>query len=68
MLVEEDEIAAGMVFALRTHRLIAEGGGAVALAAALAGKLPALSGPLAIVISGSNVAPATILTLPAYTN
>ncbi|HEY1616720.1 MAG TPA: pyridoxal-phosphate dependent enzyme [Streptosporangiaceae bacterium] len=68
VLVDEDEIAAGMVFALRTHRLVAEGGGAVALAAALAGKLPALVGPLAIVISGSNVSPAAILALPGATD
>lgn len=62
-LVDEDEIAAGMLFALHTHRLVAEGGGAVALAAALAGKLPALTGPLAIIISGSNVSPAAVLAL-----
>jgi threonine dehydratase len=65
VLVTEDEIAAAMVFALSVHRLLAEGGGAVGLAAALAGKLPPQDGPLAIVISGGNVDPAAILALAA---
>jgi threonine dehydratase len=68
VLVTEDEIAAGMLFALSVHRLVAEGAGSVALAAALAGKLPPVTGPVAIVISGGNVDPAAVLALaPAGT-
>jgi threonine dehydratase len=63
VLVSEEEIAAGMVFALTVHRVVAEGGGSVALGAALAGALPRLTGPLAIVISGGNVDPATVIRL-----
>lgn len=63
VLVTEDNIAAAMTFALRTHRVVAEGGGSVALAAALAGLLPAPDGPLAIVLSGGNTDPAAVLAL-----
>jgi len=45
------------------HRVLAEGGGAVALGAALAGKLPQPAGPLSVVISGGNVDPAAVLSL-----
>jgi threonine dehydratase len=65
VLVTEAEIAAGMVFLLDTHRLVAEGGGAVATAAALAGRLTGLDGPLAIVVSGGNTDPAAIVALRA---
>jgi threonine dehydratase len=64
VLVTEEEIAAAMRFALRTHRVVGEGGGTVALAAALAGKLPQAAGPVAIVISGGNVDPEAVLALP----
>jgi threonine dehydratase len=63
VLVTEDEIAAAMTFCLSVHRVLAEGGGAVGLGAALAGKLPRPDGPLAIVISGGNVDPAAVLAL-----
>jgi threonine dehydratase len=63
VLVSEAELAAAMVFALSVHRVVAEGGGSAALAAALAGKLPPLDGPLAIVVSGGNVSPAAVLAL-----
>ena len=63
VLVTEAEIAAAMVFLLSTHRLIAEGGGAVGTGAALAGRLGDLDGPLAIVVSGGNADPAAILAL-----
>jgi threonine dehydratase len=65
VLVSEDEIAAAMTFVLSAHRVVAEGGGTVGVAAALAGKLPELDGPLAIVVSGGNVSPAAILKLAA---
>ena len=63
VLVTEDQIAAAMTFCLSVHRVLAEGGGAVALGAALAGQLPRSAGPLAIVISGGNVDPAAVLSL-----
>jgi threonine dehydratase len=63
VLVTEDEIAAAMTFCLSVHRVLAEGGGAVALGAALAGQLPRSAGPLAIVVSGGNVDPAAVLSL-----
>jgi threonine dehydratase len=65
VLVTEAEIAAAMIFALRVHRVVAEGGGAVGLGAALAGKLSVLHGPVAIVVSGGNVDPAAVLALEA---
>src|SRR4051794_8911427 len=56
--VTEDEIAAGMVFAARHLRLVAEPGGAVGLAALLAGKAGAVTERTVVVISGGNVDPA----------
>ncbi len=63
VLVTEAEIAAAMVFLLGSHRLVAEGGGAVGVGAALAGRLTGLDGPVAIVVSGGNTDPAAILAL-----
>lgn len=71
VLVSEGEIGAGMRFALERHRIVVEGGGAVPIAAALAGKLTAsatngwtgLDGPLALVVSGGNVDPEVVLRL-----
>lgn len=63
VLVTEAEIAAAMVFLLSGHRLVAEGGGAVGVGAALAGRLTGLDGPVAIVVSGGNTDPAAILAL-----
>lgn len=55
--VTEDEIAAAMAFAARQLRIVAEPGGAVALAAALAGKAGPLTERTVIVVSGGNVDP-----------
>src|SRR5580693_4204973 len=66
VLVTEAEIAAAMTFSVSAHRVLAEGGGAVGLAAALAGKLPRLAGPVAIVISGGNVSPAAVAALDGW--
>ena len=55
--VTESEIAAAMAFAARQLRIVAEPGGAVALAAALAGKAGPLSERTVIVVSGGNVDP-----------
>lgn len=55
ILVSEQEIAAGMTFALGRHQLVVEGGGAVGMAAVLAGKVKNMGEKTAIVISGGNV-------------
>lgn len=53
-LVSEDEIASAMAFMLEAHHLVVEGGGAVGIAALLAGKVtPGLH--TAAIISGGNV-------------
>lgn len=54
--VGEEEIAAAMRF-LHTEGITAEGGGAVGVAAALAGAVPPCGGPVVVVVSGGNVAP-----------
>jgi threonine dehydratase len=56
--VSEAEIEAAMIFAARHLRLVAEPGGAVALAALLAGKAGTISERTVVVISGGNVDPA----------
>ena len=63
VLVTEAQIADGIRFATTAHRILAEGGGAVPLAAALAGLLPAPAGPVAIVVSGGNISPAAVAAL-----
>jgi threonine dehydratase len=55
--VSEDEVAAAMAFAARHLRLVAEPGGAVALAALLAGKAGESKGRTVVVVSGGNVDP-----------
>ena len=55
--VNEDEIAAAIAFAARQLRIVAEPGGAVALAAALGGKAGPLTERTVIVVSGGNVDP-----------
>jgi threonine dehydratase len=55
--VTEEEVAAAMAFAARQLRIVAEPGGAVALAAALAGKAGPLTERSVIVVSGGNVDP-----------
>lgn len=53
--VDEDEIAWAMLMLLEQAHLVAEGAGAVGLAALLAGKLGADPGRVALVVSGGNV-------------
>ena len=57
--VSEAEVEAAMRFAFSTLRLVAEPGGAVALAALLAGKAGDVPEDSVVVISGGNVDPAT---------
>ena len=55
--VTEEETAAAMAYAARHLRLVVEPGGAVALAAALAGKAGPLTERSVILLSGGNVDP-----------
>lgn len=55
--VSEAEIEAAIAFAARQLRLVVEPGGAVALAAALAGKAGNLSESSVILVSGGNIDP-----------
>lgn len=55
VVVSEEEIAAGMRLSLERHHLVVEGGGAVGIAAVLAGKVTHMGKQTAIVISGGNV-------------
>ncbi|UUL83246.1 threonine ammonia-lyase [Sphingomonas qomolangmaensis] len=55
--VSEEEVRVAQRFAARRLRLVLEPGGAVALAALLAGKLPAKAGTL-VLLSGGNTDPA----------
>ena len=55
--VAETEIEAAMVFAFRHLRIVAEPGGAVALAALLSGKAGEVPDGTVIVVSGGNVDP-----------
>ncbi len=57
--VGDQDVARAMNFAFRALKLVAEPGGAVALAALLAGKFDARDKTVAITLSGGNVDPAT---------
>lgn len=66
LVVSEEEVAAAMVFAFRNLRIVAEPGGAVALAALISGKIDAPDGTV-VVISGGNVDPALYAEILAAT-
>lgn len=53
--VGEDEIADAMVFLAERAKLVAEGAGAVGVAALLGGRLDAVAGTTAVIVSGGNV-------------
>lgn len=55
LLVTEKEIAGAMAFALEEHHQVVEGGGAVALAALMHGKVKDVGENVVVVISGGNV-------------
>jgi threonine dehydratase len=55
LTVSDAEVAQAMRLAFRHLKLVVEPGGAVALAAALAGRLPTAGRTIAIVVSGGNV-------------
>jgi threonine dehydratase len=54
--VSEPEIAEGIRYLARAHGIVAEGAGAVAVAAALSGRLDRGEGPLVVVVTGRNIA------------
>lgn len=56
MLVSEEEISGAVAHLWIQEKLVGEPGGAVAVAAALNGKIPG-EGPLLLVLSGANVSP-----------
>ncbi len=58
LAVSDDEVAQAMAMALRYLKLVAEPGGATALAAALSGKFDCRGKTVAVIISGGNVDPA----------
>ena len=53
--VSEDEIAAAILAMLEKQKLIAEGAGAVSVAAAMFGKLPIQGKKVACIVSGGNI-------------
>jgi threonine dehydratase len=63
VLVSEEEIAGAVRRLAWRQKIIAEPGGAVTVAALLSGKIPAGAQDVVCVISGGNVAPASLLRL-----
>jgi threonine dehydratase len=63
LAVSEVEVARAVRFAFEELKLVVEPGGAVALAAFLAGKLPPSEGETVIVCSGGNVDPAAFAAI-----
>lgn len=61
LLVSEAEIAAGMRFLLEEAHLVAEGAGAVGVAALLSGRLPKLGKHVTAIVSGGNLSLSTLL-------
>ena len=59
LAASDDEVKAAMRFAFETFKIVVEPGGAVALAAVLAGRLPTRGRTIAVVVSGGNADPAT---------
>jgi threonine dehydratase len=60
VLVSDEEVKAAMRFLLMRLKIVAEPTGAVAVAAALTGKLNRFGRRIGVVISGGNVAPETL--------
>ena len=59
LAVSDEEVLAAMAYAFRALKLVIEPGGAVALAAVLAGRLPLAGRTTAILVTGGNVDPET---------
>ena len=60
VLVSEQEITSAMAFLASEHKLMVEGGGAVGVAAILAGRVKHGGSRLGVVVSGGNVDPETL--------
>jgi threonine dehydratase len=60
LAVSDDEVRAAIKFAFEELRLVVEPGGAAALAAVLAGKIPVRGRTIAVVLSGGNIDPALL--------
>jgi threonine dehydratase len=58
IVVSLDEVRAAVRLLVARGRVVAEGAGAVALAAALSGRAGA--GPVAVVVSGGNIDPSVL--------
>jgi threonine dehydratase len=67
LVVSEAEIGRAMAAAFRFFKIVVEPGGAVALAAALAGKIDCKGRTIAVVCSGGNVDPETFQRILAET-
>lgn len=63
LAVSDDEVRQAIVFAARTLKLVVEPGGAVALAAVLAGKLDVSGRTVAVTLSGGNIEDALLAQL-----
>jgi threonine dehydratase len=61
LVVSDEEALDAMAVAFREYKIVVEPGGAVALAAALTGKLPVNGRAVAVVCSGGNVDHATFM-------
>jgi threonine dehydratase len=61
LVVSDDEVLDAMEVAFREFKIVVEPGGAVALAAALTGKLPVRGRAVAVICSGGNVDHATFI-------
>jgi threonine dehydratase len=66
--VTDDEVRAAMRFAFAQLKLVVEPGGAVALAALMAGKANAANRTTVVVLSGGNVDPALFASIQAELN
>lgn len=55
VLVSEDEISSAILTLIEKHKMIAEGAGAVSVAAAMFGKLPIAGKKVVSVVSGGNI-------------
>lgn len=62
-LVEEDALDLGVSFLAQEHKLIAEHGGAIAVSALLQSPPSQTTRPLVCVVSGGNIAPASLGTI-----
>lgn len=60
LVVTDDMVLDAIRFAAISLKLVAEPGGAVALAAVIHGLLPNTAGPCAVIISGSNIDPSAL--------